>query len=86
MIVVDKHSLFVILNTSTTFNKGENMSLINKKETKVKYYSDLTKGEMVKIISEQKGLNLSALDRATKIDIEEIAKALNVNANYKGAK
>ena len=68
------------------FNKGENMSLINKKETKVKYYSDLTKGEMVKIISEQKGLNLSALDRATKIDIEEIAKALNVNANYKGAK
>jgi hypothetical protein len=62
------------------------MSLINKKETKVKYYSDLTKGEMVKIISEQKGLNLSALDRATKIDIEEIAKALNVNANYKGAK
>jgi len=62
------------------------MSLINKKETKVKYYSDLTKGEMVKIISEQKGLNLSALDRATKIDIEEIAKALNVTANYKGAK
>ena len=62
------------------------MSLINKKETKVKYYSDLTKGEMVKIISEQKGLNLSALDRATKIDIEEIAKALNVNANYKVVK
>ena len=62
------------------------MSLINKKETKVKYYSDLTKGEMVKIISEQKGLNLSALDRATKIDIEEIAKALNVTANYKAAK
>ena len=62
------------------------MSLINKKETKVKYYSDLTKGEMVKIIAEQKGLNLSALDRATKIDIEEIAKALDVEANYKGAK
>lgn len=62
------------------------MSLINKKETKVKYYSDLTKGEMVKIIAEQKGLNLSALDRATKIDIEELAKALNVEANYKGAK
>ena len=62
------------------------MSLINKKETKVKYYSDLTKGEMVKIISEQKGLTLSALDRATKIDIEELAKALNVEANYKGAK
>ncbi len=60
------------------------MSLINTKDTKVKYYSDLTKGEMVKIISEQKGLTLSALDRATKIDIEEIAKALNVNANNKG--
>ena len=60
------------------------MSLIKKKTEKVKYYSDLTKGEMVKIISEQKGLTLSALDRATKIDIEEIAKALNVNANYKG--
>ena len=66
--------------------KGEKMTLIKKKTEKVKYYSDLTKGEMVKIISEQKGLNLSALDRATKIDIEEIAKALNVNANYKGAK
>tara|TARA_Y100000385_G_scaffold3194_1_gene3493 strand:- start:55 stop:288 length:234 start_codon:yes stop_codon:yes gene_type:complete len=66
--------------------KGENMSLIKKKTEKVKYYSDLTKGEMVKIIAEQKGLNLSALDRATKIDIEELAKALNVEANYKGAK
>jgi len=62
------------------------MTLIKKKTEKAKYYSDLTKGEMVKIISKQKGLNLSALDRATKIDIEEIAKALNVDANYKGAK
>mgnify|MGYP000456632886 CR=1 FL=1 len=62
------------------------MTLIKTKTEKVKYYSDLSKGEMVKIISEQKGLNLSALDRATKIDIEEIAKALNVTANYKGAK
>ena len=66
--------------------KEKKMTLIKKKTEKVKYYSDLTKGEMVKIISEQKGLNLSALDRATKIDIEEIAKALNVDANYKGAK
>ena len=35
------------------------MSLINKKETKVKYYSDLTKGEMVKVIKEQTSLYLS---------------------------
>jgi|TARA_X000001036_G_scaffold236348_1_gene220501 hypothetical protein len=61
------------------------MSLINKKETKVKYYSDLTKGEMVKVIKEQTSLTLPALERATKIDIESIAKALKVNANYKGA-
>tara|TARA_B100001059_G_scaffold155087_1_gene154690 strand:+ start:369 stop:557 length:189 start_codon:yes stop_codon:yes gene_type:complete len=60
------------------------MSLINKKETKVKYYSDLTKGEMVKVIKEQTSLTLPALERATKIDIESIAKALKVNANYKG--
>ena len=61
------------------------MSLINKKETKVKYYSDLTKGEMVKVIKEQTSLTLPALERATKIDIESIAKALKVNANYMGA-
>jgi len=61
------------------------MPLINKKETKPKFYSDLTKGEMVKIIAEQKGILLPALERATKVDIENIAKALKVNANYKGA-
>lgn len=61
------------------------MPLINKKETKPKFYSDLTKGEMVKVIAEQKGILLPALERATKIDIENIAKALKVNANYKGA-
>ena len=61
------------------------MPLINKKETKPKFYSDLTKGEMVKIIAEQKGISLPALERATKVDIENIAKALEVNANYKGA-
>jgi len=60
------------------------MPLINKKETKPKFYSDLTKGEMVKIIAEQKGILLPALERATKVDIENIAKALKVNANYKG--
>ena len=61
------------------------MPLMNKKETKPKFYSDLTKGEMVKIIAEQKGILLPALERATKVDIENIAKALKVNANYKGA-
>ena len=61
------------------------MPLINKKETKPKFYSDLTKGEMVKIIAEQKGILLPARERATKVDIENIAKALKVNANYKGA-
>lgn len=61
------------------------MPLINKKETKPKFYSDLTKGEMVKVIAEQKGILLPALERATKVDIENIAKALKVNANYKGA-
>lgn len=60
------------------------MPLINKKETKPKFYSDLTKGEMVKVIAEQKGILLPALERATKVDIENIAKALKVNANYKG--
>ncbi len=61
------------------------MPLINKKETKPKFYSDLTKGQMVKVITDQKGLTLPALERATKVDIENIAKALKVNANYKGA-
>ena len=61
------------------------MPLINKKETKEKFYTDLTKGQMVKVISDQKGLTLPALERATKVDIENIAKALKVNANYKGA-
>jgi len=61
------------------------MALINKKDDKPKFYSDLTKGEMVKIIAEQKGILLPALERATKVDIENIAKALKVNANYKGA-
>jgi hypothetical protein len=61
------------------------MPLINKKDDKPKFYSDLTKGEMVKIIAEQKGILLPALERATKVDIENIAKALKVNANYKGA-
>ena len=60
------------------------MPLINKKETKPKFYSDLTKGEMVKVIAEQKGILLPALERATKVDIENIARALKVNANYKG--
>lgn len=55
----------------------------NDKSEKVKFYSDLTKSEMVKAIVEQKGLKLPALDRATKIDIENLAKALNVSANYK---
>ena len=62
------------------------MSLINKKETKVKYYSDLTKGEMVKVIKEQTSLTLPALERATKIDIENLAVALKVEADYKGVK
>ena len=61
------------------------MTLIKKKTEKAKYYSDLTKGEMVKVIKEQTSLTLPALERATKIDIESIAKALKVNANYKGA-
>ena len=53
---------------------------------KPKYYEDMTKSEMVKIISEQKGLTLPALERATKVDISNLAKALGVNADYKGAK
>tara|TARA_Y100000361_G_scaffold107206_1_gene96973 strand:- start:1791 stop:2015 length:225 start_codon:yes stop_codon:yes gene_type:complete len=59
---------------------------IMAKETKPKYYDDMTKQEMVNIIIEQKGMKLPALVRATKEDIEELAKALNVSANYKGAK
>jgi hypothetical protein len=51
-----------------------------------KKYEDMTKSEMVRIISEQKGLTLPALDRATKVDISNLAKALGVNADYKGAK
>jgi len=54
------------------------------KETKPKYYEDETKSAMVKTISEQTGINLPALERATKIDIVNIAKALKVKANYKG--
>ena len=60
------------------------MPLIKKKTEKKKYYSDLTKAEMVKVITEQTGLTLPALDRATKIDIESIAVALEVKADYKG--
>ena len=75
----------VILGLSITFIGEKNMPLINKKDDKPKFYSDLTKGEMVKIIAEQKGILLPALERATKVDIENIAKALKVNANYKGA-
>ena len=40
---------------------------------------------MVKVIKDQTGLTLPALGRATKIDIESIAKALEVEADYKGA-
>jgi hypothetical protein len=39
---------------------------------------------MVKIITEQTGIKLPALERATKIDIENIAIALDVKADYKG--
>ena len=77
--------LTAILDTSTTFKQGEKMTLIKKKTEKKTYYSDLTKSAMVKVITEQTGLTLPALERATKIDIESIAKALKVNANYKGA-
>jgi len=59
------------------------MTLIKKKTEKKTYYSDLTKSAMVKAIVEQTGLKLPALDRATKIDIENIAKALGVEADYK---
>ena len=52
---------------------------------KPKYYEDMTKSEMVKVISESTGIKLQALERATKVDISNIAKALKVSANYKGA-
>ena len=61
------------------------MALIQKKTEKKTYYSDLTKSAMVKIITDQTGLTLPALERATKVDIENIAIALNVEADYKGA-
>ena len=62
------------------------MPLIKKKTEKKTYYSDLTKSAMVKIIKDQTGLTLPALERATKVDIENIAIALKVEADYKGAK
>lgn len=61
------------------------MPLIKKKTEKKTYYSDLTKSAMVKIIKDQTGLTLPALERATKVDIENIAIALEVKADYKGA-
>ena len=61
-------------------------NIMATKTEKPKYYDDMTKQEMVNIIIEQKGMKLPALVRATKEDIEELAKALNVSANYKGAK
>ena len=61
------------------------MPLIKKKTEKKTYYSDLTKSAMVKVIKDQTGLTLPALERATKIDIENIAIVLNVEADYKGA-
>lgn len=66
--------------SKATTTKGNIME--NKKP---KYYEDMTKSEMVKIISESTGIKLPALERATKVDISNIAKALKVNANYKGA-
>ena len=61
------------------------MPLIKKKTEKKTYYSDLTKSAMVKVIKDQTGLTLPALERATKVDIENIAIALKVEADYKGA-
>ena len=61
------------------------MPLMKKKTEKKTYYSDLTKSAMVKIIKDQTGLTLPALERATKVDIENIAIALDVKADYKGA-
>jgi len=61
------------------------MPLIKKKTEKKTYYTDLTKSAMVKVIKDQTGLTLPALERATKIDIENIAIALKVEADYKRA-
>ncbi len=61
------------------------MPLIKKKTEKKTYYTDLTKSAMVKVIKDQTGLTLPALERATKVDIENIAIALKVEADYKGA-
>ena len=61
------------------------MPLIKKKTEKKTYYSDLTKSAMVKVIKDQTGLTLPALERATKVDIENIAIDLKVEADYKGA-
>lgn len=60
------------------------MPLIKKKTEKKTYYTDLTKSAMVKVIKDQTGLTLPALERATKVDIENIAIALKVEADYKG--
>ena len=60
------------------------MPLIKKKTEKKTYYTDLTKSAMVKVIKDQTGLRLPALERATKVDIENIAIALKVEADYKG--
>jgi|TARA_B100001094_G_scaffold251932_1_gene249865 hypothetical protein len=69
-----------MLTFSNNITNGENIMV-----DKPKYYEDMTKSEMVKIISESTGIKLPALERATKIDISNIAKALKVSANYKGA-
>ena len=61
------------------------MPLIKKKTEKKTYYSDLTKSAMVKVIKYQTRLTHPALEIATKIDIENIAIALEVKADYKGA-
>ena len=73
----------VCSNEGTVFKSLTFQEVINMESKK---YEDMTKSEMVRIISEQKGLTLPALDRATKVDITNLAKALNVNADYKGAK
>ena len=70
-------------NEGTVFKSLTFQEVINMESKK---YEDMTKSEMVRIISEQKGLTLPALERATKVDISNLAKALKVNADYKGAK
>ena len=70
-------------NEGTVFKSLTFQEVINMESKK---YEDMTKSEMVRIISEQKGLALPALERATKVDISNLAKALKVNADYKGAK